>query len=94
MGRLQGAYSLTIMTEDTLIGVRDPMGVRPLCLGAVNGGWVLASETCALDHLGATNCREVKPGEIVVINSSSKEPILANAILIPKWEGLPLYVML
>jgi len=78
MGRLQGAYSLTIMTKDTLIGVRDPMGVRPLCLGAVNGGWVLASETCALDHLGATNCREVNPGEIVVVNEKGVQSLGVN----------------
>ncbi|MCK4221966.1 MAG: amidophosphoribosyltransferase, partial [Dehalococcoidia bacterium] len=49
MHRLQGAYSLTLMTEDELIGVRDPMGVRPLCLGSIDGGWVIASESCALD---------------------------------------------
>lgn len=70
MGRLQGAYSLVIMTPDKLFGVRDPIGVRPLCLGSINGGRVLASETCALDHLGADFLREVEPGEIVVIDES------------------------
>jgi len=70
MHRLQGAYSLVIMTEDKLFGVRDPMGVRPLCLGAINGGWTLASETCALDHIGADFIREIEPGEIVVIDKS------------------------
>ncbi|MCD6567407.1 MAG: amidophosphoribosyltransferase [Dehalococcoidia bacterium] len=70
MHRLQGAYSLTILTEHSLIGVRDPMGVRPLCLGKLNGGWVLASETCALEHIGAEFTREVEPGEIVVIDSN------------------------
>jgi amidophosphoribosyltransferase len=70
MGRLQGAYSLVIMTRDKLLGVRDPMGVRPLCLGSINGGRVLASETCALDHLGADFLREVEPGEVVVIDES------------------------
>lgn len=68
MHRLQGVYSLTIMTRDTLFGVRDPLGLRPLCLGRVNGGWVLASETCALDHIGADFIREVEPGEIIAIN--------------------------
>jgi amidophosphoribosyltransferase len=72
MGRLQGAYSLVIMTRDRLLGVRDPMGVRPLCLGSLNGngGWVLASESCALDHLGAALTREIMPGEIVMIDSA------------------------
>jgi len=70
MHRLQGAYSLTLLTEDTLYGVRDPFGVRPLCLGKLNGGWVIASESCALDHIGAKFLREVEPGEIIVINES------------------------
>ena len=68
MRRLQGAYSLVIMTGDKLIGVRDPMGVRPLCLGTINGGWVIASETCALGHIGAQLSREIEAGEIVVID--------------------------
>jgi len=70
MHRLQGAYSLTVMTKDTLFGVRDPFGVRPLCLGAIDGGWVIASETCALDHLGASFIREIEPGEIVTITEN------------------------
>jgi len=70
MRRLQGAYSLVIMTHNELIGVRDPMGVRPLCLGTIDGGWALASESCALDHIGAQFVREIEPGEIVVINSN------------------------
>jgi amidophosphoribosyltransferase len=70
MHRLQGAYSLTILTNHTLYGVRDPLGVRPLCLGEINGGWVIASESCALDHIGATLSREVEPGEIVAISDS------------------------
>ncbi|MBI2866200.1 MAG: amidophosphoribosyltransferase [Chloroflexi bacterium] len=68
MRRLVGAYSLALVTRDSIIGIRDPLGVRPLCLGRFNGSWVLASETCALDHIGATFIREVAPGEIVVIN--------------------------
>ena len=70
MGRLQGAYSLVILTEDKLLGVRDPMGVRPLCLGSLNGGWVIASESCSLDHLGASSLREIAPGEVVVVDSA------------------------
>ena len=70
MRRLVGAYSLVLMTEDSLLGIRDPLGVRPLCLGTLNGGWVIASESCALDHIGAQFLREIKPGEIVAINSA------------------------
>lgn len=74
MRRIQGAYSLTIITNDRLFGVRDPMGVRPLSLGAINGhGWVLASETCALDHIGADFVREIDPGEIVSISENGVE---------------------
>ena len=69
MNRLKGAYSLTIMTRDTLFGVRDPLGVRPLCLGKLNNGWVIASESCALDHIGATVEKEIAPGEIISINN-------------------------
>jgi amidophosphoribosyltransferase len=70
MHRLQGVYSLTLMTKDHLFGVRDPLGLRPLCLGKINGGWVIASETCALDHIGATFIREVEPGEIISISKN------------------------
>jgi amidophosphoribosyltransferase len=69
MHRLQGAYSLVILTEDRLLGVRDPFGVRPLCLGTIDGGWCIASESCALDHIGAQFIREIEPGEIIVIDS-------------------------
>ena len=68
MNRLQGAYSLTILTDGRLTAVRDPLGVRPLCLGAIDGGWVIASESCALDHIGAQFSREIEPGEILVID--------------------------
>jgi len=73
MHRLQGAYSLTLLTNHTLYGVRDPFGVRPLCLGAINGGWVIASESCALDHIGANFMREIEPGEIVSISGNGVE---------------------
>ena len=63
MPRFQGAYSLTMASSDTLFAARDPLGVRPLCLGKLNGGWVVASESCALDTVGATFIREVEPGE-------------------------------
>jgi len=66
--RIEGAYSLVLMTENDLIGVRDPHGFRPLCLGKLDGAWVLASETCALDLIHADFVRDVQPGEMVVIN--------------------------
>src|SRR5437016_2551944 len=68
--RIEGAYSLVIMTEKELIGVRDPFGFRPLCLGRIGDGWVLASESCALDLIHAKFVRDIEPGEIVVINES------------------------
>ena len=77
-----GAYSLIAITNDTLLGVRDPLGVRPLILGRIesqahshNGGWILVSETCALDITGATFVRDVEPGEIVVINDQGVHSI-------------------
>ncbi len=70
MHRLQGAYSMVIMTNHNLFGVRDPFGVRPLCLGAIDGGWGIASESCALDHIGASFIREIEPGEIVSITEN------------------------
>jgi amidophosphoribosyltransferase len=69
MHRLQGAYSFVVSTEDKLIGVRDPFGVRPLCLGKIDGGWCIASESCGLDHIGAQFTREIDPGEVLVIDS-------------------------
>ncbi len=66
--QIEGAYSLVIMTENELIGVRDPHGFRPLCLGQIDGAWVIASETCALDLIHAKFVRDVEPGEIVIIN--------------------------
>ena len=68
MRRLKGAYSLAIMTKDQLIAVRDPLGIRPLCLGTLNGGYVVASETAALDNLGAEFVRELENGETLVID--------------------------
>ncbi|MFC1980919.1 amidophosphoribosyltransferase [Chloroflexota bacterium] len=73
MRRLQGAYSLVVMTSDSLFGVRDPFGVRPLCLGRVDDNWVIASESCALDHIGAEFIREIEPGEIVSIAKNGFE---------------------
>ncbi|MEX0285514.1 MAG: amidophosphoribosyltransferase [Paracoccaceae bacterium] len=65
--RVEGAFSVVAMTRTKLIGVRDPLGVRPLVLGQLGDGWVLSSETCALDIIGADFAREIEPGEMVVI---------------------------
>ena len=67
--RLEGAFSLVLMDSAHLIGVRDPNGFRPLCLGKVDTGWVLASETPALDTIGAHFVREVAPGEMIVVDA-------------------------
>lgn len=75
--RIEGAYSLVIMTEQELIGIRDPHGFRPLCIGKVGDAWVLASETCALDLIHAKFVRDVEPGEIVIINKSGLKSIQA-----------------
>ena len=73
--QVQGAYALVILTNKKLIGVRDPYGIRPLVLGDLNGAPVLASETCALDIIGAKYIRDVENGEIVVISESGIESI-------------------
>ncbi len=68
--RVEGAFSIVAMTRTKLIGVRDPLGVRPLCLGKIGDGWALSSETCALDIIGAEYVREIEPGEMVVIDDN------------------------
>ena len=68
---LKGSYSLVIMTENKLYAVRDPYGNRPLCLGKIGeDGYVVASESCALDAIGATFLRDVEPGEILTIDEN------------------------
>ncbi len=75
LGQIEGGYALVALTEDFLIGARDPVGLRPLVLGDFNGAGVLASETCALDLIGAKFVREVEPGEIIVISKDSVESL-------------------
>jgi amidophosphoribosyltransferase len=77
MHQIQGAYSLVIMTENELIGARDPHGFRPLCIGKLDEGWVLASETTALDLIQAKFVREVEPGEIVIIDKNGLRSVNA-----------------
>ena len=65
----EGAYSLTMLTREAVYAVRDPLGLRPLCLGELpDGGYVVASESCALQTIGARFVREVEPGEILRID--------------------------
>ena len=75
LSKLQGAYSLVLMLDDTLIGARDPYGWRPLCLGTLDGAYILASETCALDVIGAQYLRDIEPGEIVFIKKDGLKSI-------------------
>lgn len=67
---LQGAYSLVLLTENAIVGARDPNGFRPLCLGKLDRGYVLASETCALDLVDAKYIRDIEPGELIIINKN------------------------
>ncbi|QKV18437.1 amidophosphoribosyltransferase [Oricola thermophila] len=71
--RLEGAYSFVALSSKKMIGCRDPLGIRPLVLGDLDGSWILASETCALDIMGARFVRDVKPGEVVVITDKGLE---------------------
>lgn len=77
MTRIKGAYSLVLMSPKKLIAARDPQGFRPLCLGVLpeDGGYVVASESCALDSVGAEFVRDIEPGEIVVIGDNGIESI-------------------
>ncbi|HEX2114482.1 MAG TPA: amidophosphoribosyltransferase [Alphaproteobacteria bacterium] len=73
--QVEGAYSLVAIAQDKIIGVRDPLGVRPLVLGRLDEAWVLASETCAFDIIGAEYVREVEPGEVVVLDKTGLHSI-------------------
>jgi amidophosphoribosyltransferase len=70
LSQVQGAYSMLLLTQDQIIGARDPNGFRPLCLGKLNGSYVLASETCALDLIEAQYVRDVEPGEIIFLDKN------------------------
>lgn len=74
VNQIQGAYAILIMTDDKIIAVRDPYGFRPLCLGRMSEGWCVASESCAFDLVGAEMIRDVKPGEMLVIDSATQVP--------------------
>lgn len=85
--QIEGAYCLVIQTDDALIAVRDPNGFRPLCLGKLDDAFIVASESCALDIVGAEYIRDIKPGEVVIIDDeaiASDEP--RSLFLEPKAE--------
>jgi len=73
--RLRGAFSLVFMMGNVLVGARDPFGFRPLCLGKKGDAYILVSETCALDLIGAQLVRELEPGEIVFISDGKVESV-------------------
>lgn len=75
MEKISGSYAILIMTEDQLIGARDPYGIRPLALGRLKDSYVLASESCAFDTIGAEFIRDVKPGEIIIISKDGLKSI-------------------
>lgn len=77
LNRIKGAFSLLILRERELIAARDPYGVRPLCLGQVDGAYVVASETCALDLINATYIRDIEPGEMLIINDNGLRSLKA-----------------
>ncbi|MCK4417187.1 MAG: amidophosphoribosyltransferase [Candidatus Latescibacteria bacterium] len=70
LGQLRGAYCLAFATKDQVIGARDPYGFRPLCLGRLDDAWIIASESCALDIVGAEYVRDVEPGEVIVVDKN------------------------
>lgn len=75
LNKVEGAYSLVAMTSDSVIGVRDPLGVRPLVLGRLGDSWLFASETCAFDIIGAEFVRDVEPAEMIVLNGGEPRSI-------------------
>jgi amidophosphoribosyltransferase len=77
MARLEGAYSVVALAEGKLLGFRDPHGIRPLALGRLGDDWVLASETCALELIGAGYVRDVRPGELVVVDEEGLHSVQA-----------------
>jgi amidophosphoribosyltransferase len=79
--QVEGAYSLVMMTRHKIIAARDPRGFRPLCLGKINGGWVVASETCAFDLVGATYIRDIKPGEIIIIDEKGVKSLMPYPVI-------------
>jgi len=88
MSKIRGSYAMTIMTKDRLIGIRDPLGIRPLALGRINESYVLASETAAFDAIDAEYVRDIKPGEIVEI---SEDGIVSHMTEVPEKSALCIF---
>ncbi|HEY4687252.1 MAG TPA: amidophosphoribosyltransferase [Candidatus Subteraquimicrobiales bacterium] len=86
--KLKGAYSLVILSENSLMAVRDPYGIRPLCLGQLGDGYVISSETCGLDIVGAQFVREVHPGELIIID---EDGIRSEEAVPPKKSSLCIF---
>ena len=74
VNQIKGAFAILLMTDNKIIAVRDPYGFRPLVLGKMENGWCVASESCAFDLVGAELVRDVKPGEMIIIDSDNSEP--------------------
>jgi len=91
MGRMLGAFSLTVLAQDRLFAVRDPLGVRPLCLGRLGPHWVVASESCALSTIGADYVREVEPGEIVEIDGDG---LRSHGVGMPRPHAMCLFELI
>lgn len=87
LGQIEGAYCLVILTDDKLIAVRDPNGFRPLAIGRKDGAWLVASETCAFDIIGAEYIRDVEPGEVVVIDDNILDSGIPVSYHIPRKSG-------
>lgn len=90
LGMISGSYALLLMTNDRLIGARDPYGLKPLSLGKLGNDYILASETCAFDTIGAKFVRDIEPGEVVVIDENGLRTITNN----PKERNLCMFELI
>src|SRR4028119_816917 len=79
MRRSGGAYSVAMVFRDKLVAFRDPHGFRPLCIGEIEGGYAVSSETCGLDIIGAGFLREIEPGEVVVVDDEGLKSYRAES---------------
>lgn len=93
MYRIKGAYSLLVMSPTKLIAARDPDGFRPLCLGKIDDGYVVASETCAFDSIGAEYIRDLKPGEMIVIDKNGVNSITTHCGKRVLYAYLNMYIL-
>lgn len=89
LAQIEGAYCLVIQTDDKLIAVRDPNGFRPLCLGKLDGAFLVASESCALDIIGAEYLRDIKPGEVLIIDEAAIENDMPISLYLNRKDRTP-----